>query len=163
MEEVLDLSAIEPWPVSTSLADKVPVTAVETSSVAEPVVVPVIVAASLAPLMVIVTVIVSLPSELVTTNVSVVELPAGRALTTALELINVYVQVPLDTPKVPYPFTLAVPALTFCRVFSPESTSVTVGVPDAGVFASSVTEPVLAPEIEAASLVLVMVCDDTAL
>jgi hypothetical protein len=52
-----------------------------------------------------------------------------------------------------------VPAFTAKRVSSPLSISVTVGVPVAGLEASSVTAPVFAPLIEAASLVLPMIVE----
>ena len=123
----------------------------EVSSVAPPVVSPPNVAASFTPVMVIVVVWVSEPSALVTTKVSVMVAEAARACTAESVLSRVYVQVPLETPYVPYPLTESVPAETSCRVSSPASGSVTVGVPVAVVESSSVTEPVAAPLIEPAS------------
>ena len=115
---------------------------------------PPIVATSLAPVIVIVIVCVAVPSALVTENVSDRVALAASALTAELELSIVNVHTPLDTPYVPYPFVVAVPALTFVKVFSPESGSVTVGVPVAVVvLESSVTPPVFAlVAIDATSL-----------
>ena len=102
----------------------------------------------------IVTVCVAVPSALVTVNVSDSVAPATSALTAELELSSVYVQVPLETPYVPYPLVDAVPAFTLVSVASPTSISVTVGVPVAVVvLASSVTPPVFAlVAMDAASL-----------
>ena len=122
---------------------------------------PAIVAASLAPVIVMVIVCVAVPSALVTENVSDRVALAASALTAELELSIVNVHTPLDTPYVPYPFVVAVPALTFVKVFSPESGSVTVGVPVAVVvLESSVTPPVFAlVAIDATSLTAFTVID----
>nr|AIF07200.1 hypothetical protein [uncultured marine group II/III euryarchaeote KM3_200_B09] len=127
---------------------------VEASSVTAPVPSDPALGASLAPVIVIVIVCVVPPSALVTTNVSDSEADAARALTVESELSKVYVQVPLDTAYEPYPLTESLDD-TSVRVFSPVSTSFTVGVPVAVVVdASSVTAPVLAlVSIVAASLV----------
>ena len=76
-----------------SVAVRVPVAAVETSSVAAPVVSPAIVAASFAPVIVML-IVWLVPSELVTANESLMVADAARACTALFESVSVYAHAP---------------------------------------------------------------------